>query len=107
MRKHNLVEVPEPPTPATKKSALSIAFALDRAAQVPEPVMVARVWQRDTKDQPTTYVSLLNFSNEHKIIFRNMHSGKRRKGWSETFQSSRFHEMENQHVTGTAPKWEW
>ena len=95
MRKHNLVEVREPPTPATKKRLLSFAPARDNTAQSSGALSWLREFsQLDTNRQPTTQDSLLNFSSEHKIIFRNILSGKRRKVWGETFQSSQLHRME-------------
>ena len=75
--------------------------------KAPEPVTVgASFRQRDTKDQPTTYISLLNFSNEQKIIFRNIHSGKKINVRSETFQLSDFHEVETQARAALVSKWE-
>jgi len=95
------------PNSRNKKGTLSLAPTLECAAQSSGARHGWREFlQRDTKDQPTTYISLLNFSNEQKIIFRNIHSGKRIKVRSETFQIRHFHEMEAQGRAGLVSKWE-
>ena len=95
------------PNSRNKKGTLSLAPTLECAAQSSG----ARPGWREFltarhKRSTATYISLLNFSNEQKIIFRNIHSGKKIKVRSETFQLSHFHEVETQPRAALVSKWE-